>query len=116
MIDQAYTLVGLAIGLSILGGIFWRRLSPVVEMAQQLHGEPGDEERGIPARPGILQRQTATEKAQQQQAAEMAELRADNAELRKMLTEVVAALRNNGGSSVKDIVDKTYAAVTAATQ
>lgn len=101
------TLIGIAVGVATLGGMMWRRLGPVVEMAQQLHGEDGDERRGIAARPGILERQTTTERLVTEQAAELAALRAD-------LHEVVSQLRHNGGSSLLDIVDKTYAAVQAA--
>lgn len=107
------TIVGIAVGLSALGGIILRRLAPVVSLAQQLHGEPGDPLRGIADRPGILERQTTTEREAAATRSELAEARAEIVELRAMVSEVVAALRNNGGSSVKDVIDKTYAMVSA---
>lgn len=115
--DQIVTVLTIILSASALTGIMWRRLSPVVEMAQQLHGEDGDERRGIAARPGILERQTATERRAAEQAQEMAELRLlmqrRDDEMQRKLDEALAQLRNNGGSSMKDVGEKTLAAVTA---
>ena len=112
--------VGIVVGMLAIGGVMWRSLRPVVRMAEQLHGEDGDERRGIAARPGILERQTATERRAEQIAGELAAHRQlqeqRDAEMRRMLQEIVAQLRNNGGSSVKDLVEKTLAAVTSPAQ
>lgn len=117
MTDHVQTILAIALGVLALGGIFWRRLAPVVDMAQQLHGDEGDERRGIASRPGILERQTVTEQRLADTAAELSSYRLlqeqRDAEYRRLLQEIVAQLRNNGGSSVKDLVEKTLQAVTS---
>lgn len=118
MTTQVSTLLGIAVATCVLAGIMWRLMRPVLRMTVQLHGEDGDERRGIAARPGILERQTATERRAEAMAAEMATMKQllerRNAEMQRKLDEALAQLRKNGGNSVKDVVDKTYAAVTAA--
>jgi hypothetical protein len=112
VITLVATVIGIVLGMATLGGLFSRRLGPVVELGKQLHGEDGDDRRGIAPRPGILERQTATEREAAVTRAELAEARAELVEMRAMLREVVAAVRNNGGSSLKDIAEKTLQAVT----
>jgi hypothetical protein len=117
---QVQTLLAIVVSTLGLAGLIWRLLSPVLRISRYLHGEDGDERRGVPARPGILERQTATERRAEQIAGELAAHRQlqeqRDAEMRRMLQEIVAQLRNNGGSSVKDLVEKTLAAVTAPAQ
>lgn len=109
MTAQVSTILAIVASTLALGGLMWRLLAPVLRISRFLHGEDGDDRRGVPARPGILERQTTTERLVTEQAVEIAELRA-------MLREALAQLRNNGGSSMKDVIDKTYAAVTASAQ
>lgn len=109
MTDQVSTVLAIVVSAVGLATLMWRLLSPVLRISRYLHGEDGDERRGVPPRPGILERQTATERVVMEQKAEMAELRS-------LLTEAVAQLRNNGGSTMKDVIEKTYAAVTASAQ
>ena len=106
MTAHVQTILAIIVSTVMLGGLIWKRLAPVVEMTRMLHGEDGDSKRGITDRPGILERQTKTEQMVATQATEIAELRS-------MLAEVVGQLRNNGGSSLRDKVDRTLEAVTS---
>lgn len=92
-------------------------LQPLMAMLQKLDGEPGDDDRGIPARPGILQRQTATER----QAVKIAErtevlekdlgnLLTDFREVRDAVAQILAQFHKNGGSSMRDAMDATRSA------
>ena len=119
MTDHLQTILTIVASACALGALMWRRLDPVVKIVRYLHGEDGDERRGVPSRPGILERQTVTEKRLEEQRLELASYR-DLQELRdsrmqSLLGEIVAQLRNNGGSSVKDLVEKTLQAVTSST-
>lgn len=120
MTTQISTLLAIVVSTLALGGLMRSMLSPVLRISRQLHGEDGDERRGIAGRPGILERATATEKDAKEQKAEIAELRAQfdalRAEMTRKLDEALSELRRNGGHSMKDVLDKTYAAVTASSQ
>lgn len=105
MTQHAQTILAIITMSCGLGALIWTRFRPVERLVRYLHGDDGDEKRGIPARPGILERQTTTEHLVAAQAAEIAELRS-------MLGEVLGQLRNNGGSSLRDKVDRTLEAVT----
>lgn len=102
MTTHVQTLLAILLSAAALAGIIWRRLDPVVKITKYLHGEDGDEKRGVPGRPGILERQTVTEKNVASQAAELQDVR-------QMVEEIRAAVRNNGGSSLLDKVEKTLA-------
>lgn len=96
-------------------------LQPLMAMLQKLDGEPGDDDRGIPARPGILQRQTATER----QAVKIAE-RTETLEvnqralmesfqaMRDVVDRISAQFDRNGGSSMRDQMDATRVAAESA--
>jgi uncharacterized protein YukE len=92
-------------------------LKPLMVMLQKLDGEPGDDDRGIPARPGILQRQTATER-QAVKIAERTEVLETNqrqlmdqvSELRAVVDRISAQFDRNGGSSMRDAMDATRSA------
>lgn len=89
-------------------------LAPLMQMIVTLNGEPGDDERGIPARPGILQRQTVTAKQVVTLTASLATLQTqgdttatDVSALRRILTELASSLTtNNGGSTLLDKLER----------
>lgn len=120
MTAQVSTILAIVASTLALGGLMWRLLAPVLRISRYLHGEDGDERRGVPSRPGILERQTATERTLLETQAELATYRQlqeqRDAMVQAALNEIVAQLRNNGGSSVKDLVEKTLQAVTAPAQ
>lgn len=92
-------------------------LQPLMAMLQKLDGEPGDDDRGIPARPGILQRQTATER-QAVKIADRTETLETNqrqlmeqvSDLRAVVDRISAQFDRNGGSSMRDAMDATRTA------
>lgn len=82
-------------------------LKPILTLLQKLDGEPGDDERGIPARPGILQRQTATERQALSLAANAETLAERVGALQKVVNEIREQFDNNGGSTMRDAMDAT---------
>jgi hypothetical protein len=96
-------------------------LQPLMAMLQKLDGEPGDDDRGIPARPGILQRQTATERqavkiAERTEVLEtgLADLLAEFKDMRSVVDRISAQFDRNGGSSMRDAMDATRVAAESA--
>ena len=78
----------LMISTSVLGVGVWakrRYFDPLSQMVEEWRGEPGNEARGIPARPGALERVTALERS---------------------MHEVRSEVRPNGGSSLRDAVNR----------
>lgn len=110
--SEVQTLIEIALGVAALGAFIWRRTAPIVTLAVQLHGDDGDPKRGILPRPGVLERLTTTESAVATMQATAAMQAAQIADLRAMVAEVVGQMRNNGGSTMMDKVDKTLEAVT----
>jgi hypothetical protein len=85
-------------------------LQPLMAMLQKLDGEPGDDDRGIPARPGILQRQTATERQGLITAERILVLETALKEMRNVVDRISAQFDRNGGSSMRDAMDATRSA------
>jgi hypothetical protein len=96
-------------------------LQPLLAMLQKLDGEPGDDDRGIPARPGILQRQTATERQAVKIADRTETLETNQRDLMEQVREmkivvdrISAQFDKNGGSSMRDAMDATRTAAETA--
>lgn len=85
----------------LIAGARWliRQIREALVIMQDLKGDPGAPDQGIPERPGILVRQTRTEHR-------LDAVVADVTALRTGLSEVLGELRNNGGSSLRDAVDR----------
>lgn len=85
-------IVGLVAGLAFLGTILgkaWRLLGRAKDLGDDLAGEPA--RRGVPARPGLMERVAAIEAA---------------------LADVHHQTHPNSGLSIKDTVNRTEAKVT----
>lgn len=120
------TLIGMLVGVitivgSIVGAAVWivqksakavddrineritENLKPLLAMMMTLNGEPGDEERGIPARPGILQRETVTARRVADIYQEVGTVKHELSGVRGLVDTILSALTtNNGGSTVLD--------------
>lgn len=108
--------IGAVIAIIGFGWKFFRAVGQFVHMIDDMAGTK--ERKGVPARPGIMERLGTIETSQaQQQVTQNAHteqlngLSAEMAEQSRMITAVSHEVHFNNGSSVKDSAVRTEAAV-----